>query len=241
MTTLWDAMFQDVDAVIFDLDGTLVDSMWMWEDIDIEFLGGYGYEIPADLQKKIEGMSYTETAKYFISRFSLPLTVPQIQEIWNRMAVEKYRSQVPLKPGVRPFLEHLKLTGIPMAIATSNGRELVDTVLEALDIGRYFKAVTTGCEVERGKPAPDIYLESARRLGVLADRCLVFEDVPAGILAGKRAGMRVCAVEDAFSREMREEKQRLADYYIENFAELDPALIDCDGRKACPPATAHNS
>lgn len=213
-------MLNNTEAVIFDLDGTLVDSMWMWKDIDIEFLSGYGIPLPEDLQKAIEGMSYTETAGYFISRFSLPLTVPQIQGIWNRMTIEKYRTQVTLKKGVREFLEHLHQNGIPMGIATSNGRELVDTVLEALHMGHYFQAVTTGCEVASGKPAPDIYLESARRLRANPAACLVFEDVPAGVLAGKRAGMRVCAVEDEYSADMREEKLRLSDYYIEDFTEI---------------------
>lgn len=213
-------MLNNTEAVIFDLDGTLVDSMWMWRDIDIEFLSGYGIPLPEDLQKAIEGMSYTETARYFISRFSLPLTVPQIQGIWNQMTVEKYRTQVTLKKGVREFLEHLNQKGIPMGIATSNGRELVDAVLDALHMGQYFQAVTTGCEVANGKPAPDIYLESARRLHVNPAGCLVFEDVPAGILAGKRAGMRVCAVEDEYSADMREEKLRLSDYYIEDFTEI---------------------
>lgn len=213
-------MLNNTEAVIFDLDGTLVDSMWMWRDIDIEFLSGYGIPLPEDLQKAIEGMSYTETARYFISRFSLPLTVPQIQGIWNQMTVEKYRTQVTLKKGVREFLENLNQKGIPMGIATSNGRELVDAVLDALHMGQYFQAVTTGCEVANGKPAPDIYLESARRLHVNPAGCLVFEDVPAGILAGKRAGMRVCAVEDEYSADMREEKLRLSDYYIEDFTEI---------------------
>ena len=213
-------MLKNTEAVIFDLDGTLVDSMWMWKDIDIEFLSGYGIALPEDLQKAIEGMSYTETARYFISRFSLPLTVPQIQEIWNRMTIEKYRTQVTFKKGVREFLEHLYKSKIPMGIATSNGRELVDAVLDALHMDHYFQAVTTGCEVASGKPAPDIYLESARRLRANPAGCLVFEDVPAGILAGKRAGMRVCAVEDEFSADMREEKLRLSDYYIEDFTEI---------------------
>lgn len=213
-------MLKHTEAVIFDLDGTLVDSMWMWKDIDIEFLSGYGILLPEDLQKAIEGMSYTETAKYFIDRFSLPLTVPQIQAVWNRMTIEKYRTQVALKKGVREFLDYLHLNRIPMGIATSNGRELVDTVLGALHIERYFRAVTTGCEVDSGKPSPDIYLESARRLQADPAGCLVFEDIPAGILAGKRAGMRVCAVEDEYSADMREEKIRLSDYYIKDFTEV---------------------
>lgn len=107
-----------------------------------------------------------------------------------------------------------------MGIATSNGREMVDAVLNSLGIAAFFSNITTGCDVAMGKPAPDVYLEVARRLGVEPGDCLVFEDVPAGILAGKAAGMTVIAVEDDFSREMRTEKEALADGWIENYWEL---------------------
>ena len=84
----------DVKAVIFDLDGTLVDSMWMWETIDIEFLGKYGYSCPPELQKTIEGMGFTETAVYFKERFSLPLSIEEIKQIWTEMSIDKYRNEV---------------------------------------------------------------------------------------------------------------------------------------------------
>ena len=107
-----------------------------------------------------------------------------------------------------------------LGIATSNGRDMVDAVLGSLGIEALFDNVTVGCEVANGKPAPDIYLHVAGLLGVRPENCLVFEDVPAGILAGKRAGMEVCAVEDAFSREFAGEKRRLADYFITDYFEL---------------------
>ena len=107
---------------------------------------------------------------------------------------------MPLKPGVRRFLEEAAERDIKMAICTSNGREMVDAVLSALKIRDFFSCVITGCEVAAGKPSPDIYLEAARRLSVKPEECAVFEDVPAGILSGKRAGMTVFAVEDDFSK-----------------------------------------
>ena len=207
-------------AVIFDLDGTLVDSMWMWKRIDVEYLDRYGYDCPEDLQKSIEGMSFSETAAYFKERFSLPMTLEEIKECWSQMAMDKYRTQVPLKPGALEFLRYCKDQGIATGIATSNGRPIVDAVIEALQIGEYFQEVATACEVEKGKPEPDIYLEVARRLQVAPEDCLVFEDVPAGILAGKRAGMTVLAVEDDFSRELSGEKKALADGYICDYSEL---------------------
>ena len=211
---------KEIKAVIFDLDGTLVDSMWMWKAIDIEYLGRYGYDCPEDLQKAIEGMSFSETAVYFKERFSIPDTLDQIKADWIAMSIDKYRYEVPLKPGAGAFLAELKARGIRAGIATSNGREMVDAVLESLKITDYFDVVTTACEVAAGKPAPDLYLQVAERLEVRPEDCLVFEDVPAGILAGKRAGMQVIAVEDKFSMDMEGEKRALADAYIRNYEEL---------------------
>ena len=207
-------------AFLFDLDGTLVDSMWMWKAIDIEYLGRFGLSCPPDLQKAIEGMSFSETAIYFKERFSIPDSTDEIKAEWTRMSIDKYRTQVPLKKGAGEFLQSLKERQIPMGIATSNGRHIVDAVLTALKIDGFFSNITTGCEVAMGKPAPDIYLKVAKELGASPETCLVFEDVPAGIQAGKAAGMTVVAVEDPFSRKMRREKEELADYFISDFLEL---------------------
>ena len=165
-------------------------------------------------------MSFSEGAAYFKERFGLPITVEEIREIWIGMSIEKYRTSVPFKPGAEAFLKELRARGIRIGIATSNERGIVDTVLRALKAERYFDAITTGCEVAAGKPSPDIYLEAAKRVGADPSECMVFEDVPAGILAGKRAGMVVCAVEDAASRRLEGEKRRLADYYIRDYEEL---------------------
>lgn len=210
----------EIRAVLFDLDGTLINSMWIWEQIDDEFLGEYGLLVPENLHDEIEGMSFSETAVYFKNRFHLPLSLEKIKNIWNDMAMDKYMNVVPLKPGVLEFLEWLKARGIPAGIATSNSRELVDGVLRARGMEEYFSSVATGCEVNAGKPAPDIYLHVAGALSVPPSVCMVFEDIPAGIRAGKSAGMTVTAVEDDFSAALREEKKRLADYYITDYREL---------------------
>lgn len=206
--------------MLFDLDGTLVDSMWMWEAIDIEFLGAYGYECP-DPERAIEGMSFSETAVYFKERFDLPLSLDEIKAVWTRMSIDKYRHEVPLKPGVLEFLKYCKENGIRTGIGTSNGSEIVDAVLTSLNVKEYFDAVVTACEVAHGKPEPDIYLEVAKRLGVQPENCLCFEDIPAGIMAGKAAGdVPVIAVEDDFSADLMDEKRALADAVISDYREL---------------------
>lgn len=213
-------MLNKKKAVIFDLDGTLVDSMWMWKTIDIQFLGDRGLDCPDDLQKEIEGMSFTETAFYFKERFKLTESLDEIKKIWTSMALDKYKNEVTLKPGAGEFLMHLSSQGLKAGIATSNGREMVDAVIESLQIGKYFQRIATSCEVAAGKPAPDIYLKVANELSISPNQCLVFEDVPAGILAGKRAGMTVCAIDDEFSRDRETEKRELADYFIYDYYQL---------------------
>ena len=101
-------MLANTKAVIFDLDGTLVDSMWMWKAIDQEYLGRFQISLPDNLQSEIEGMSFSETAHYFKERFQIPDSIEKIKKDWNEMAWEKYKNQVPLKKGVREFLELLK-------------------------------------------------------------------------------------------------------------------------------------
>ena len=209
-------------AFLFDLDVTLVDSMWMWGAIDVEYLGKFGLTCPPDLQKAIEGMSFSETAAYFKKRFALEASLEEIKADWISMSIEKYRSQVPPKPGTEAFLSWAAKQNIKMAVCTSNGREMVDAVLSSLNLARYFDCIITGCEVAAGKPSPDIYLEAARRMKVSPEECAVFEDVPAGILAGKRAGMEVFAVEDEYSLGMEEKKRALSDFYIRDYRELTP-------------------
>ncbi len=210
-------MMDGIQAVIFDLDGSLVDSMWMWKAIDIEYLGRFGIPLPEDLQSKIEGMSFQETAAYFKEHFPIPDPLEKIKEDWNRMAWDKYANEVPLKPGIPGFLDACAREGILLGIATSNSRELVENIAAVHGLKNYFSCIMTGCDVERGKPAPDIYLAVAEGLGVKPENCLVFEDIVPGIQAGRNAGMRVCAVEDAYSALQREHKRRLADYYIQDF------------------------
>lgn len=213
-------MLKNIQAVIFDLDGTLVDSMWLWHDIDIEFLDARGLVMPESYQRDIEGMSFTETAVYTKGLFRLTESVEELKTIWNRMAIEKYTYEVPYKPGAEEFLKYLRQQNIRIGIATSNSRELVNAVDQALHLSDYVQQIVTSCEVEKGKPAPDVYLEAAFRLQVNPKHCLVFEDVPMGIMAGKNAGMYVCAVEDEFSIFQKEENRKLADYYISDYHEL---------------------
>lgn len=211
---------KDIEAVIFDLDGSLVDSMWIWEQIDIEYLGRFGISLPEGLQSDVEGMSFSETAYYFKDRFQLPDSIETIKDDWNKMAWDKYSHEIPLKNGVDLFLDYCKNNHIKLGIATSNSRQLVDNITAVHGLNDYFSSIVTSCDVGRGKPAPDIYFAVAKELEAVPERCLVFEDIIPGIQAGKSAGMKVCAVEDLYTADLRDEKMLLADYFIDDFMDL---------------------
>lgn len=213
-------MLKNKKALIFDMDGTLMDSMWMWGKIDIEYLGRFGLKVPENLQVEIEGMGYTETAVYFKDTFQLPMSIEEIKADWHQMSYEKYARQVPLKKGAYKFLIEQKAQGMKLGIATSNHIDLVKAALKNNKVEGLFDCIRTACDVAKGKPAPDVYLSAAERLGVKPEECLVFEDVPMGVLAGLNAGMKVCAIEDVFAEKRKEEVRSLAHYYIRDYDEI---------------------
>lgn len=211
---------KDYKAVIFDLDGTLVDSMWIWEQIDRDFLAERGHDLPEDLQKDIEGCSFSETAQYFKSRFNLDEDIETIKSVWIEMSKSFYSDQIKLKKGILGLLDLLKEKGIKMGIATSNSRTLAEEVLEKNNITSYFEVLVTSCDVKKGKPEPDVFLRAAKQMGIPPEDCLVFEDTHAGVLAGKAAGMDVIAIYDALSEEYMTEIKEAADHYLMCFSDL---------------------
>ena len=208
-------------AVIFDMDGSLVDSMWIWPEVDRIYMEKYHLTEPATFHRDIEGKSYTETARYFVDTFqTLDRTVEQVMQEWRDMTIRLYATEVFPKPGAVEFLKAMKKQGVLLGIATSNDRTIADAALQARHLAPYFDSIRTSCEVSAGKPAPDVYLKVAEDLRIEPSSCLVFEDVPNGILAGKNAGMEGCAVDDEFSRHLEAEKKRLADYFIRDFNDI---------------------
>lgn len=214
-------MLKDTEAIIFDMDGTLIDSMWIWPSVDDDYLKKYNLKKPENFHEMMEGKSYVEVARLFLDIFpELDRTLEQVMEEWMDMTYDKYVHSVDMKEGVHDFILEMRARGKKIGIATSNAGELVDATLEALDIRPLFDSVRSACEVREGKPSPDVYLLVAKDMEVAPERCLVFEDVPMGILAGKRAGMRVCGVDDDFSRPQEDRKKELADYYIQSYYDI---------------------
>ena len=207
-------------AVIFDLDGTLIDSMWVWNEVDRKYLDKFQISVPDGLHEAIEGMSFTEGARYFKERFDIEDSIEEIMKEWNRMAFQVYVEEVPMKPGAYNFVKKIRKAGLKTAIATSNSTHLVETVLNVHGLLEDFDAIVTADDIPEGKPDPHIYLEAASRIQIPPRECLVFEDISMGILAGQRAGMETCAVKDNFSDYQWEKKVEMADYYIETYDEI---------------------
>lgn len=210
-------MFNGMRAVIFDMDGTLIDSMEVWAEIDQDFLDKRQILVPENIQKAIEGLSFMETVLYFKENFQLEESVEEIYRELIEMSIEHYRQKIPLKSGVKEFVSSLHQKGMRIGLATSSQHLLVEAVLERHDLQRYFTSIRTSCDVGRGKPFPDVFLKVAEDLQVKPAECLVFEDTVAGVLAAKRAGMKVIAVFDNNSLPDMEEIGQLADGYIVNF------------------------
>lgn len=211
---------QDYQAIIFDLDGTLIDSMWVWKQIDIEYLAKKQIEFPTRFQSDLDGMSFTETAIYFKERFHLEDSIETIKQDWIDMSYQKYTEEVNLKEGVLHFLESLSSNQVPLGIGTSSNRELAEGVLAHHGILELFSTLRTSCEVEAGKPNPAIFLKVAEDLGVAPEYCLVFEDTLAGVQAAKNAGMTVIAVEEPAHAHLHQEIESTADGFIKNFKQL---------------------
>lgn len=213
-------MLTNKKALLFDLDGTLIDSMGIWHDIDIEYLEQFGYTVPEDLQKCIEGMHFREVAIYFKERFNIPDSIEKIEADWNEMALQKYAEEVPVKAGAVELIKWGKEQGLKLAISTSNSRPLVETFVKTRNLEQYFDYILSGDDIYKSKPDPYVYLLCAEKLKVNPSECLVFEDIIPGIMAGKNAGMEVCAVEDKYSSKIREDKIKAADYYIESYLDI---------------------
>lgn len=213
-------MLNNIKAAIFDLDGTLVDSMWIWTKIDIDYLYKKNISLPEDLKNNIEHLSFVETARYFKDRFNIVDSVEEIMAEWNEMAYEEYSKNVKLKAGAKQFLDILKAMGIKIALATSNSEVLLKTALRNNNIYEYFDVICRTDEVSRGKNFPDVYLLAAERLGVSPEQCIVFEDILPAVMGAKAAGMKVVAVHDEYSDYQSEELKNCADKYILRYEEI---------------------
>lgn len=211
---------KNIKAVIFDLDGTLIDSMNVWAKIDFEYLKEFNIEVPKNLHEEITHLTLTQTANYFKTRFNINDDVETIIKRWNDMAFYHYSNTIKLKDGVIEYLDYLKSNNIKISLATSNSLTLSEAVLKNNNIYHYFDAITVTEEVKKSKNNPDVYLLAASKLNVNPENCLVFEDVVQAVKGAKLAGMTVYAIYDEISKDKKDELINNADRYVESYRDL---------------------
>ena len=219
-----------IEAVIFDLDGVLIDSEQIWNDARRELVEERGGRWHDRAQQEMMGMSSTEWSRYISERLGVDLSPERIsEEVVSRLAL-LYRRRLPLLPGARVAVEWVAARW-PLGLASSSNRELIDLVLELSGLATYFRTTLSSEEVARGKPAPDVYIEVARRLGVEQSRCVAIEDSHNGILSAAAASMRVIAIPNrAFPP--GEEALAKAARVLGSLDELEPELIEQVDRPA---------
>ena len=209
-----------IRAAIFDLDGTLLDSMGVWEEVGRRFFARRGIVYEPEWMQAVKPMGLWEASEYTKARYGLFETPQEILDDMCGMMAEEYAERVPCKRGAAEYLECLRGAGYRLGVATASGRELFLPALERLGILNYFSTIVTTREVSRGKEFPDIYLLAAENLGVAPENCAVFEDVLHGIRSAKVGGFYAVAIEEPTAADDREDILREADLYVPDFVEL---------------------
>ena len=208
-------------GAIFDFDGTLVDSMFIWDTIGVDYLRSLGKEPHEDLKETFMTLTLEEAAEYYRTHYGVTLSVKEIVDGVNAMVEGIYRTRVALKQGVADFLAQLKENGTRMCIATVTDRYLVEETLDRLGILQYFSEIFTCAEVGYGKDKPIIYRKALEHLDTAKNETYVFEDSLFALKTAKADGFTTVGVYDRHENR-QDNLKNLADYYIVDFA--DPVL-----------------
>ncbi len=206
---------KEIKGAIFDLDGTLLDSLWIWEDIDRRFLAKRGIAVPSDYMKTVSVMEYRQTAEYTIARFGLNETPESLMNEWSEMSVKAYASELKLKPRVKAYLWELRLRGVKLAVATSATPDMCIPALKNNGVFEFFDAIVTTFEIGKGKSSPDVYLAAADRLALEPHECEVYEDNLNALKTAKAAGFVTIGVYDKYSAGEERELRSIADGFME--------------------------
>jgi HAD superfamily hydrolase (TIGR01509 family) len=216
-------MVPPIYAVTFDLDGVLADSEPWWNQIDAKLLAEHGVSYRGEYHRNVLGVSYRLAVEFYKNAFHICASVEELMRRRGEIAADFFANRVGLFPSAKPTLEQLREMKLHLALATSSVSASARPFLERTGIRSMFGVVVTGDEVQRGKPHPDIYLRTAKQLGISPEACLVIEDALAGVAAAKAANMRVAAIPDTrFVDPRKYEKE--ADYVLGSLSEI-PALI----------------
>lgn len=207
-------------CAIFDLDGTLLDSTKVWEQVDIDFMKNHGLEITDEFVQEIKSHNFETGSVYVVEKYNLKETPKEVMDEWFEMAKDGYANHIGLKPGVHEFLEYLKENLIKMVVATSSDRCLYEDCLKRNGIYDYFEDFTQTNEVQRGKKFPDVYLRAADKAGFKPCECVVFEDIYTAISAAKQGGFYTVAMCDESSDDDKDSIIKISDIFIEDYKSL---------------------
>jgi HAD superfamily hydrolase (TIGR01509 family) len=213
-----------IDAVVFDLDGILIDSEHVWDEVRQQLAEERGGRWNENASRDMMGMSSIEWSRYMRDVVGLEEEPEDISAEVVRRLEERYRTEIPLIPGAEQAVERLAARW-PLALASSSNRELIDLVLTESGLGGFFRASVSSEEVARGKPAPDVFIEAARRLDADPTRCAAIEDSENGILAAKAAGMRTIAIPNP-QYPPHEDALTSADLVLATIEELTQAAVE---------------
>jgi HAD superfamily hydrolase (TIGR01509 family) len=213
-----------IEAVVFDLDGLLLDSEQVWDEVRERLTKERGGRWSDRAQADMMGMSSTEWTRYMHEELGVPDSPDEVNRLVVERMAERYRERLPLVDGA---VEAVRRIGErwPLGLASSSNRELIDLALELMGVAELFRVTVSSEEVERGKPAPDVYLEAARRLGVAPERAAAVEDSGAGVRAATAAGMRVLAIPNP-EYPPAEEAVAAADLVLASVADLTPDAVE---------------
>ena len=213
-----------IEAVVFDLDGVLLASEEVWDGVRERYVREHGGRYDADVQRAMMGMSSVEWSQYLHEQAGVPDGPAAINAEVVRRMLAAYRERLPLIPGALDAVRRIAARW-PLGLASSSNRPLIDTALARSGLAPLFRATVSSEEVPRGKPAPDVYLEAARRLGVEPARCAAVEDSHSGIRSARAAGMWVVAIPNA-SYAPGADALAAADVVLRSVEELAPAVFE---------------
>jgi|ERR1043166_2335790 len=210
-------------AVIFDLDGVLADSEPWWNEIDAQLLRERGVNYRGEHHREVLGVSYRLAVEFYKNAFNLSASVEELMRRRGEIATEFFANRIGLFPSAKNTLEELRKMNVKLAVATSSVSASARPFLDRHQLTNFFEVIVSGDEIERGKPAPDIYLRAAEKLSITPAECLVIEDSLSGIAAAKAANMPVAAIPDRRFVDPREYDKK-ADYVLNDLSEI-PSLV----------------